>query len=153
MINLIFNIQYTNFLRPLFCLFLVKSAKIRPEIFFSVAPFELFGRNFCLATLQHWLCVVVLLRTENTCRPGRYGKESCCPPCYPWAESSRETERGGPCLPIATEVALLAVPARPALNRSGLLSLSHTQHSVLQRQADGTVYAGVIGSKWRSSVL
>ncbi|MFO0006214.1 MAG: hypothetical protein ACK559_34335, partial [bacterium] len=50
-INLIFNIQYTNFLRPLFCLFLVKSAKIRPEIFF-VAPFELFGRNFChLATL------------------------------------------------------------------------------------------------------
>ena len=57
-INLIFNIQYTNFLRPLFCLFLVKSAKIRPEIFFSVAPFELFGRNFCLATLQHWLCVV-----------------------------------------------------------------------------------------------
>ena len=33
-INLIFNIQYTNFLRPLFCLFLVKSAKIRPEIFF-----------------------------------------------------------------------------------------------------------------------
>ena len=52
-INLIFNIQYTNFLRPLFCLFLVKSAKIRPEIFFSVAPFELFGQNFCLATLQH----------------------------------------------------------------------------------------------------
>ena len=39
-----------------------------------MAPFELFGRNFCLATLQHWLCVVVLLRTENTCRPGRYGK-------------------------------------------------------------------------------
>ena len=99
------------------------------------------------------LCVVVLLRTENTCQLGRYGKESCCPPCYPWAESSRETERGGSCRPIATEVALLAVPARPALNRSGLLSLSHTQHSVLQRQADGTVYAGVIGSKWRSSVL
>ena len=45
-----------------------------------MAPFELFGRNFCLATLQHWLCVVVLLRTENTCRPGRYGRESrqCC---------------------------------------------------------------------------
>jgi len=98
-----------------------------------VAPFELFGRNFCLATLQHWLCVVVLLRTENTCRPGRYGRESSL--------------QGG------QQAGLLAVPARPALNRSGLLSLSHTQHSVLQRQADGTVYAGVIGSKWRSSVL
>ena len=90
------------------------------------------------------------LTTEDL-QSGPVGKESCCPPCYPWAESSRETERGGPCRPIATEVALIAVPARPALNRSGLLSLSHTQHSVLQRQADGTVYAGVIGSKWRST--
>ncbi len=24
-----------------------------------MAPFELFGRNFCLATLQHWLCVLL----------------------------------------------------------------------------------------------
>ncbi len=43
---------FENFLRPLFCQFLVKSAKTRPQIFFSAAPFELFGRNFChLATL------------------------------------------------------------------------------------------------------
>ena len=28
-----------------------------------MAPFELFGRNFCLATLQHWLCVVVPAHT------------------------------------------------------------------------------------------
>ena len=46
------------FCGPFFCLFLVKSAKIRPQIFISAAPFELFGRNFCLATLQHWLCVL-----------------------------------------------------------------------------------------------
>jgi len=40
------------FCGPFFCLFLVKSAKIRPQIFISAAPFELFGRNFChLATL------------------------------------------------------------------------------------------------------
>jgi len=44
-INLIFNIQYTNFLRPLFCLFLVKSAKIRPEIFFC-GPFWAFWPEF-----------------------------------------------------------------------------------------------------------
>ena len=40
---------------------------------------------------------------------------------------------------------------REGLGGSGNTALS-TQ-SVLQRQADGTVYAGVIGSKWRSSVL
>ena len=40
------------FCGPFFCQFLVKSAKIRPQIFFSAVPFELFGRNFChLATL------------------------------------------------------------------------------------------------------
>ena len=53
-INLIFNIQYTNFLRPLFCLFLVKSAKIRPEIFFC-GPFWAFWPEFLpgnLATLN-----------------------------------------------------------------------------------------------------
>ena len=66
-----------------------------------MAPFELFGRNFCLATLQHWLCValVVLLRTENTCWPGLYGRESSL--------------QGG------QQAGLLAVPARPALNRGG----------------------------------
>ncbi len=43
---------FENFLQPLFCQFLVKSAKIRPQFFFSAAPFELFGWNFChLATL------------------------------------------------------------------------------------------------------
>ena len=64
-----------------------------------MAPFELLGRNFCLATLQHWLCVVVLLRTENTCPPGRYGRESSL--------------QGG------QQAGLLAVPAQPALNRGG----------------------------------
>jgi hypothetical protein len=40
------------FCAPFYCLFLVKSAKIQPQIFISAAPFELFGRNFChLATL------------------------------------------------------------------------------------------------------
>ena len=63
-----------------------------------MAPFELFGRNFCLATLQHWLCVVVLLRIENTCRPARYGRESSL--------------QGG------QQAGLLAVPARPAVKRS-----------------------------------
>ncbi len=40
------------FCGPFSCQFLVKSAKIRPQILISAAPFELFGRNFChLATL------------------------------------------------------------------------------------------------------
>ena len=84
-------------------------AKIRPQIFISAAPFELFGRNFChLATLGtlSWrpagragtcLCESVsVVRTENTCRPGRYGRESSL--------------QGG------QQAGLLAVPARPALN-------------------------------------
>ena len=55
---LIFSCDNCDKFDFLFCLFLVKSAKIRPEIFFSVAPFELFGRNFCLATLHisFWEC-------------------------------------------------------------------------------------------------
>jgi hypothetical protein len=55
--------------------------------------FELFGRNFC------HLCVVVLLRTENTCRPGQYGRESSL--------------QGG------QQAGFLAIPARPAMNRGG----------------------------------
>jgi hypothetical protein len=49
----------------------------------------------------------------------------------------------------------LAVPARPAGLQLSVLShtLTLSSHAVLQRQAAGTVYAGVIGSKWRSSVL
>ena len=65
-INLIFNIQYTNFLRPLFCLFLVKISQNSARNFFFVDPFELFGRNFCLVTLQHHFlnCMYIELRRE-----------------------------------------------------------------------------------------
>ena len=47
-------LYFENFLRPLFCLFLVKSAKIRPEIFFC-GPFWAFWPEFLpgnLATLN-----------------------------------------------------------------------------------------------------
>jgi hypothetical protein len=51
--NLIFNIQ--GIVKLMFleiCRAFSQIAKIRPQIFISAAPFELFGRNFChLATL------------------------------------------------------------------------------------------------------
>ena len=52
-LNLIFNIQ--GIVKLMFleiCRAFSQIAKIRPQIFISAAPFELFGRNFChLATL------------------------------------------------------------------------------------------------------
>ena len=128
-----------------------------------------------ILTLSHQhtlsqLPVTAILREEinwelKTCRPGRYGKESrLLLVAFPSA-SPIGGERSDVSTPYSYVVWRHAGTAAghtpytqtrtgPAGRSSVVSSLSHTHsHAVLQWHAAGTVYAGVIGSKWRSSVL
>ena len=92
-LNLIFNIQ--GIVKLMFleiCRAFSQIAKIRPHIFISAAPFELFGRNFCLATLQHWLCVVPPHTTKGSIH---YTAEQRHVPARPAGLCQFSTQLGG----------------------------------------------------------
>ncbi len=133
-----FLLKIRNFLRPLFCQFLVKSAKIRPQIFFLCGPFWAFWPKFLPPGNT----------AEDLFTAGRAGtaNRSCVWWCS-W-ELRRPAGRAGTARKQGGQQAgFLAVPAQPA----GPFS-SHTDthsHAVSQWQAAGTVGTLVL----RSSVL
>ncbi len=139
-----------------------------------MAPFELFGRNFCLATLQHHFLnssgglgggggsEIIFAETHSIYMQFNRPPPAqlvcvCLSLCVVHAQCCQVP--GSPCRtgPAGIEQIRSAadthrhVPARPA----GLQfsALTHLTQYRCDRQLGGTVYASLIETKWRISVV